>query len=201
MTLFRNKYRAESIRLRHWDYSSDGYYFVTICTKYMENYFGEIKNGTMGLNELGCLVAKCWKNIPSHFPHTKLDAWVVMPNHVHGIVIMKNDSVAEKNNIIHRRDAINRVSTGELIINKPAGGITGKHDPMGKKTLGEIIRWLKGRCSFEIHKKYDEYFTWQTRFYDHIICNEKSLNEIREYIQNNPEKWDWDRNNPNNLWM
>jgi len=126
--LFQNKYRIKTTRLPVWNYSSDGYYFVTICTKECEHFFGEIKKNIMGLNELGCTVTKYWQEIPLHFPFVKLDEFVVMPNHVHGILAINNLS----NN---RRDAINRVST---TMNN--GGVTGKHNAMGKNELGEIIR-------------------------------------------------------------
>jgi len=190
MTLFKNKYRIETTRLKHWDYSSDGEYFVTICTKNRMEYFGEIRNGIMGLNEMGNAAAICWQNIPSHFPFTELGAWVVMPNHVHGVIIINNV------NPNPRKDAINRVFTGN-----GNGGITGKYNPMGKNTLGEIIRWLKGQTTFEIRKNINLGFGWISRFYDHIIFGEKESEEIYNYILNNPWKWEQDRNKPENLWM
>ncbi len=112
-------------------------------------------------------------------------------------MILRNDNVnrnkhAIQNNNIkygkHGRDAINRVSTTN-------GGITGEHNPMGKNTLGEIIRWYKGRSTFEIRKIYPD-FQWQSRFYDHIIRTEESLYNIRNYIISNPGMWGKDRNNP-----
>ena len=83
-------------------------------------------------------------------------------------------------------DAINRVST--------EGGVTGKYNPMGKRTLGEIIRWYKGRCSYEINQKLktQDYFLWQPRFHDHLIRNEYEMNLIQEYIKNNPTNWEKD---------
>ncbi|MBU0577734.1 hypothetical protein KJ742_01010, partial [Patescibacteria group bacterium] len=104
MTLFKNKYRIKSTRLSYWDYSSDGWYFVTICTKNKEEYFGQVRNYIMGLSDVGCLAAKFWQDIPNHFPFVRLDQWVVMPNHVHGIVVIDNphsdsDTVIGYNNI------------------------------------------------------------------------------------------------------
>ena len=87
---FREKYRIKSTRLPHWDYGSDGYYFVTICVKNMIEYFGDVKNGIMGLNELGCVAAKFWQEIPKHFDNVRLDEWVVMPNHVHILLTPNN---------------------------------------------------------------------------------------------------------------
>lgn len=86
--LFRNKYRVSSTRLQTHDYSSNGYYFLTICTKNRENYFGEIVNNKMQLSKIGKTAKKFWREIPKHFPFVKLDEFVVMPNHVHGIIII-----------------------------------------------------------------------------------------------------------------
>ena len=189
--LFREKYRTKSLRLSNYDYSSNGKYFVTICTKNMEEYFGEVRNYMMGLNEIGCIAAKFWQVIPKYFPFVRLDEWVVMPNHMHGIVIINHHHCSSSS-----RNAINRVSTTTTMMNN--GGITGAHNPMGKKTLGEIIRWFKRRTSFEIHKNTNQNFQWQPRFYDCIIRSaDKSLYEIRQYIHNNPEKWSLDRDNIN----
>ncbi|MCK5708403.1 MAG: transposase [Candidatus Aureabacteria bacterium] len=100
-----------------------------------------------------------------------------MPNHIHGILQIKCDDNNIYKNIQHK-DAINRVSTG---------GITNKYNPMNQKSLSNVIRWYKGRVSYEIHKNHKNiHFNWQPRFYDHIIRDEQSLNKIREYIQNNP---------------
>lgn len=160
--------RRKNIRLKGYDYSSYGYYFVTICTKNREECFGEIKNGIMRLNELGCVVAQCLQNIPLHFPHVKLDEWIVTPNHVHGVIINNNWQ-------------------------------PNKFGPQSKN-LASIIRGFK--IGVKKHATINNInFTWQARFYDHIIRNDKSLNKIRKYIQNNPEKWEQDRNNSKNLFM
>ena len=177
---FKNQYRIESARLQGFDYGSNGAYFVTICTKNKAPYFGEIKNGIMGLSEIGCWAWKCWYDIPNHFPFVILDEFVVMPDHIHGIIFIQNSI---------RRDAINRVPTDDIKM----GGITKNHNPMGKQTLGEIIRYFKGRTSFEIHQKIDLNFTWQPRFHDRIIRNENELNRIMKYIKNNPKNWKKDK--------
>jgi REP element-mobilizing transposase RayT len=201
--LYKNKYRIPSTRYKEWDYSEEGFYFVTICTDDRKMFFGDVVGGEMVLSPIGKIVKDFWLKIPEYFNNTELDEFVVMPNHLHGIIVICNthgdccirhrhcrDAINRHYRI--RRDAINRVST---IRN---GGVTKHHNPMGKNTLGEIIRWYKGRSTFEIRKIY-KYFAWQERFYDHIIRNEKELNRIREYIIDNPGKWVEDRNNPNNL--
>jgi len=182
---FHDKYRIATSRLQNWDYSDNGYYFVTICTKERKHYFGEIINNEMNLSEIGKITQKYWFEIPSYFPFVELDEFVVMPNHIHGIVII-NDRC---NSV--RRDVINHVSTDD--VNK---NIFSKKSPMKKHSLGEIIRWYKGRTTFEIRKQQINFF-WQPRFYDHIIRNEYNLNRIRQYIRDNTINWNVDRNNLN----
>jgi putative transposase len=94
MDKYKNKYRIKSTRLQYWDYASPGYYFITICTKNREDYFGEIKNEKMCLNEIGDIAQKFWLEIPNHFSNVTLDEFIIMPNHVHGIVIINDDPAA-----------------------------------------------------------------------------------------------------------
>jgi len=90
MGKYQNKYRNESSRLSTWDYSADGAYFITICTKDKEHYFGEILNpDKIEFSEIGQYVHKCWLEIPMHFPFVRLDEFIVMPDHVHGILFTK----------------------------------------------------------------------------------------------------------------
>src|SRR3972149_11281080 len=180
--LYKGKYRIESTRLKEWDYSTNGYYFVTICTKNQECVFGRIADGKMLLTRIGNIAKRLWLEIPEHFKNVELDEFIIMPNHIHGIVIIENQ---------HCRDAINGVSTTD------GGGITLAHNPMlSENSLSKIIRWYKGRCTFEINKiQITIHFAWQSRFYDHIIRNEKSLQKIREYIHYNPLKWGIDEYN------
>src|SRR3989338_6303074 len=99
---FRDKYRIPSSRLPNWDYSSNGYYFITICTKGRKQYFGEIINNVMCLSIIGEIAKKYWLEIPKHFPFVELDEFVVMPNHVHGIIVIREN---------RRRDGACPVST------------------------------------------------------------------------------------------
>ncbi len=182
MSLFRNKYRAESIRLKNWDYSADGYYFITICTKNMKCVLGEIKNGIMGLNEIGIMVYEEWHKTARLRPYIKLDEFIVMPNHVHGIIIIDNPSVET------RRSA------------SLHGWETNKFGPLIPKSLSSVINYFKGAVTNRCNENGYKHFQWQSRFYDHIIRNGKSLDYIREYIRFNPLKWALDRNNPESLW-
>ena len=214
MTLYKNKYRIESTRLKGWDYSSPGAYFLTICTKNRECYFGEIVDGKMILSDCGKMAQINWQNGPDHFDNIALDEFVVMPNHIHGIlgVNEKNDCNRDRDRR-RRRDAINRVSTttSANIDNTNAnntnknseidknsghiknGGVTGHHNPMIHKNISRIIRWYKGRTSFEI-RKFNPDFAWQPRFHDHIIRDENELFRIRKYIMDNPANWKNDNN-------
>ena len=88
MTLFNKKYRIESVRRDGWDYADNGYYFVTICTKDREHFFGEIENGEMISSEMGLIAKNMWSEIPEHFPHAELDEFTVMPNHIHGLLYL-----------------------------------------------------------------------------------------------------------------
>jgi len=175
MKKFKNQYRIPSVRLQSWDYGQNGAYFVTICTKNRASYFGDVVDGRMQLSQIGQLAERFCNEISHHFPYIDLGRYVVMPNHLHIIInICKSDD---------RRDAINRVFTG---------GITENKNPMLHDNLSRVIRWYKGRVTFE-SRKTNAGFAWQSRFHDHIIRNEESFNEITEYIKFNPEKWENDK--------
>ncbi|MFA4817467.1 MAG: transposase [Parcubacteria group bacterium] len=185
---YKNKYRIRSSRLKGYDYSQNGIYFITICTKNREEYFGKIENGIIILSDIGKIAEKFWQEIPSYFSFVILDEYIVMPNHVHGIVEINGN---------------NSVETQFIASKNQPGGITGNNNPsLNPFSLSTIIKWYKGRCAFEIRKQLNSVtFAWQSRFYDHIIRNEISLNKIREYIRINPEMWEHDRNNKDDVWI
>ncbi|MGZ2369444.1 transposase [Ancylomarina sp. YFZ004] len=186
---FKGKYRIKSARLQNWDYSWYALYYVTICTQNKEFYFGDIAKREMVLSAIGKIAKKYWHEIPQHYPFVELDEFVVMPNHIHGIIIINNPNVINSNdgNAINldKRDAINRVCTG-------GGGITGNKNPMLSDGLSKIIRWYKGRVSFESRKIHAD-FAWHTRFWDHIIRDDDDFLRIKEYIHDNPLKWKTDK--------
>jgi len=101
MTLYKNKYRIESIRLKNWDYSSNGFYYITICVNNRECVFGNIDDGQLILSDLGRIAEQCWREIPNHFPFVRLDEFVIMPNHVHGIIIIdkSENGIVETQNL------------------------------------------------------------------------------------------------------
>ncbi|MCB0726375.1 MAG: transposase [Ignavibacteriae bacterium] len=189
---FKNKYRIESARLQSWDYGNNGAYFITICTKNREHFFGVITNEEMHLNETGKLADEYWVDIPNHYPFIELGNYTVMPNHVHGILIIEKSDFdkyvdgTNKDSDVGGGDAINRVCTDKR------GGVTGEKNPMFYDNISRIIRWYKGRCTFEIHK-INPGFGWHPRFHDHIIRDAGSFERIQNYIADNPKKWNSDK--------
>lgn len=120
---FKGKYRIKSARLENWDYSWGAMYFVTICTQNRKFYFGDIVNGEMILSEIGEIAQRCWLEISKHFTFVELNEFVVMPNHIHGIIIINNpDNIGR--DAIHRVSIIDRVSTDDRV-SLEYGGITG----------------------------------------------------------------------------
>lgn len=177
MTLYKNKYRIESVRCQNWNYTSNGYYFVTICTYNREKFFGDVIEDKMQLSPVGTIVAEEWQKTAQIRSYVELDEWIVMPNHLHGIIIIKNETF--------RRNVSTEMVKSRL---KP-------------KSLGSIISQIKSVCTKRIWEAGFDDFNWQDRFYDHVIRDEESLHNIREYIVNNPLKWKLDKNNPANLYM
>ena len=299
---FQDKYRIPSARAGWWDYGNDAAYFVTINADNLKNhYFGHIRDDEMQLSAIGQIARDYWLEIPNNFPFVKQDVFVIMPNHVHGIIIInKMENAVETGlnvptrNVTSRPDVETRLNaqtghvetrliaslpppnqpppeppphvpprnitsrpdvktrliaslpppnqpppeqpndvqarfiasipeppndvqtrlnaqTGHIETrliaslpppppeqspqqqpkNKP-GGITGKHNPMLGTGLGRIIRWYKGRVTFE-SRKIDPLFAWQARYYDHIIRNDESYQRIKKYIINNPANWPDDK--------
>lgn len=172
MHQFQNKYRIESTRLKEWNYSNPWWYYVTINTKNHIKYFGKIINEKMVLNELGLIVNKCWNEIPIHLPNTELDYYVIMPNHLHGIIII--------NSTVKTRHA------SSLQIRQI--------------TLSDVVGSFKSAVTKHIHQINYPNFSWQTRFYDRIIRNEKELFNIRKYKEQNPLKWEYEKNSIENIY-
>jgi putative transposase len=176
------RHHRRSIRLLGWDYASAGAYFVTICTRERLCLFGEVVDGRMQMNEYGQIAWVCWEEIPLHFPQAELDAFVVMPNHVHGIIILATP--------VGARHAV-----------PLQNGISGKPERFGKPVPGSIptiIRSFKSAVTKRINALRDAPAApvWQRNYYEHIIRNERELGHIREYILSNPANWGTDENNP-----
>lgn len=177
-------------RWRNYDYSRAGYYFITMCTKNRVHHFGEVVDGNMMLNEPGQIANQCWLQIPDHFNLSESDRYVVMPNHVHGIVII-HDTGDVGNANTHPVGNANTHSVGNANLHSQQSDRT-------KMLLSRIVQQYKAAVTREISKSGSQLqFRWQKSFYDHIIRNDVSLFRIRKYIENNPLKWDYDRENSN----
>ena len=182
------KTRKSNIRLKNHDYSLNGYYFVTVCAKDRKNIFGDYKNvgaplacaryndhdnNHINLTQIGKIIDNQWNDIPNRYNNIILDQYIIMPNHIHGILIINN--------------CLNELSRAQA---------------SGAPTIGQIIRSFKSKSTLEYVKHINDNNLnisgkiWQRLFYDHIIRNDKSLHKIREYIINNPSTWDTDENNP-----
>ncbi len=200
---YQNKYRIPSARAPWWDYGWDAIYFVTICTSKRKHFFGEIVDCTDGVNKvqlskIGKIANECWMEIPIHFSFVKLDAFVVMPNHVHGILVIDNTSTSKPVSMpVETQDFASLPSTATSLMHmetqnfaslplKPPHTLN-KFGPQSKN-LGSIIRGYKIGVTTRA-RLVDPDFSWQTRFHDHIIRDDRSYKVISEYIQNNPAKW------------
>ena len=255
MKKFQNKYRIPSARLQNWDYGENGAYFITICTKNWACYFGDVETRLiasvhdndndskceMQLNELGKIAHRNWEAIPNQFPYIELGNFVIMPNHMHGILIINkiklpsdtaetrfiapnndddkekpliasnnnedkemplitssNDDDKEKLLIASSNNDDNDDTETRLIASvqpqneNKIGGFAGDKNPMLNENISRIIRWYKGRCSFEMRKIHAD-FEWLSRFHDHIIRDSKAFERIQTYIENNPSKWGEDK--------
>lgn len=194
MSKFKGKYRIESARLSTWDYGWNGVYFITICTKNREHYLGEIIAGKMQLSEIGGHAEKCWRDIPQHFPFVILGTSVVMPNHVHGIIIinksdggLKNAETVETQNLASLPTNPTNPINGPI----PQSGPRNKFGPQSQN-LASIVRGFKiGVTKFARTNNLP--FAWQPRFYDHIIRDDRSFHRISRYIEHNCLNWNEDK--------
>lgn len=177
---------------------------MTVCVRDMVRCFGRVEDGEMMLNKYGVIVNNQWLWLGKHYPYVGLDEFVVMPNHVHGIIVIKPVGTDRKQKIDFNDINQMVVGTGRdlsLPIMKRTVDNNNRVSLRRKdkiKPLSELIGAFKTRSSKFIHKHGNMNFRWQRSFYDHIIRNEKELRKQRQYIRNNPHQWDYDRNNQNN---
>jgi REP element-mobilizing transposase RayT len=178
-----HKHHRRSIRLKGYDYSQAGAYFVTIVTYQRDLLFGEIKNGEMHLNALGGIADECWRAIPDHFPNVELAAHVVMPNHMHGILVFNNNDVDANASTSTGRGTIYRAPTEQF--QKPVPG-----------SLPTIVRTYKSAVTRRIGREYNITGIWQRNYYEHVIRNHEEWDRIHRYIEANPRSWNEDQENP-----
>ena len=190
MTLFKNKYRIESTRLSGWDYSQAGYYYVTICTRNRALFFGEIIEDDIKLFPLGEIIAEEWLQTETIRPNVKLDEWIIMPNHMHMILI-----------ILYKIISTSVETPRRGVSTQPHKQTQNASEKWAANTLGSIIGQFKGKCTKRIWDKGRTDFAWQPRFFDRIIRSEEALQKAQIYIASNPSNWDHDRNNLPGLYM
>lgn len=169
---YQNIFRVQTARAS-WHNYDGGIYFVTICTRGHRHYFGEVMNHEMHLSAIGECAKKCWEDIPTHFPHVKTPLFVIMPNHIHGILVINDPHLESKTNSSNR-----------------------PHNEFGPQSmnLASVIRGFKiGVTKFA--KESGLSFEWQSRFYDHVIRSLDDWNRIATYIENNVGQWDMDELN------
>lgn len=174
MTYEPGKHRRRSIRLKGYDYSKSGAYFITIVTRNRACLFGKVVNGEIRLNDAGRMVVTEWEMIPERFPTVALDAFIVMPNHVHGIIVITNAAIVHDG-------ATTRVAP-------TLGDVVGAFK---SRVTVEYIRGVKTSGWTPFHRD-----LWQRNYYEHIIRNKDALNRIRKYITDNPARWLFDYENP-----
>ena len=165
-----HSFRRKDIRIPEFDYSQPGAFFVTIVTKDRKTLFGQVDNGKMVLNNVGKLAEEVWLALPTHFPNVELGEWVIMPNHIHGIISINVEAT--------HASPLPRISKG------PAPG-----------SIGAIIGSFKSAVTKRVHQisKNTNNNLWQRNYYEHIIRNEQSYFTISKYIMNNPAKWEDDK--------
>ena len=193
-------HHRRSIRLEGYDYSQAGAYFVTICIKNKENSLGKIIDGEMFLSGIGRIAEECWNKIPTHYPCVQLDKYVIMPNHIHGIIRIIDDVGAEDFQPLrpHTQKNINMGIKNFQPLHQPQSKIN-QYQKIIPQSLGSIVRGFKiGVTKWCNHQKY-KHFAFQRNYHEYIVRNENELNRIREYIINNPLQWQFDRENPDRI--
>jgi putative transposase len=178
------------IRLQTWDYRWAGAYFITICTQNREHYFGKIQNDKMQLSHIGVIADILWYEITNRAKNVELGEFVVMPNHIHGILILNGDDDTDKGS-----DNVDNVGTGyALSLPQHDQQTIGQQrfQNIGKNSISSIVGGYKSAVTKHANRLGFD-FAWQVRFHDHIIRDEKSFNFISQYIINNPEKWEDDK--------
>lgn len=183
------KHHRKSIRLQGYDYTQAGAYFVTIVTHQRDCLFGEIQNSEVALSNFGKIADECWRAIPEHFPTVELGAYVIMPNHVHGVIMIHEDESASH---LGMTDDDRR---GAAML-RPYYDDNPHKINVKPGSLGAIVRSYKSAVSYRINKEYNTSGIWQRNYYERIIRNADEANRIHLYIEANPAQWETDDENP-----
>ncbi len=198
----KHLYRNGSLRADWCNYRNSGDYFVTICTKFKMPHFGFIRNNKMCLSDEGAVAHTYWESIPDHFPFVQLGEFIVMPDHVHGIIFLDHDKNMDfppidqaDQSLVHVKEKVFprekiKVEASDLIETQEKSIISKRMATISPKkgSLASIIRSYKSAVTKACHLLNPD-FSWQPLYYDHIIRNKEELNQISEYIWYNPERW------------
>jgi putative transposase len=192
------KHHRRSIRLKGYDYSRPGAYFVTICTQDRACLFGDVIHQDMSLNGAGAIVQKTWIDLPNRFPTIQLDEFVVMPNHVHGIIVMTDNhtttvgaGLALPHNHTHNHDPRGIFGTGSSNLGTCQGAAS------SAPALGDVVRVFKSISAIAVNRFLSRLGQplWQRNYYERIVRDPVALSNIRRYIKTNPQNWAEDTNN------
>ena len=190
-------------RLREYDYAQDGAYSVTVCTDWRTHLFGRVTDGRMELNAVGRIVEKVWHELPEHYPHVELDAFVVMPDHVHGIVVFVGGDSEAGSDSGPTLGSVTVGSRPEEAGLKPAPtqneARTQDEAPtkVRRHGLSEVVRGFKTYSGRRVNglRGTPGVAVWQRGYYEHVVRNEEDMNRIRQYFQENPLRWSLKREN------
>jgi REP element-mobilizing transposase RayT len=174
--------RKNSIRLDGFDYSQPGVYFVTVCVRGKVSRLGEVRGGEIHLSSFGSIARECWISLENRYDYLELDEWIMMPNHLHGIILYHEEPTIEQD----RGRGGSRTAPTKLIRRKPLGRIIGVFKTTSTKRINQNLGALGGKF-------------WQRGYYDRIIRDQKELDSIRSYINENPLKWEMDEYHPSRL--
>jgi len=184
-----NKHHRRSIRLQEYDYAQAGAYYVTIVAWRREYLFGEVVNREMKLTKFGLVAEQQWEKLPRRFPNIELDAFVIMPNHMHGIIVITNGRGTAGTPNDHDGESSRRAPTPEQF-QQPVQG-----------SVPTIVRSYKSAVAYRINlmRKTQGVPVWQRNYWEHIIRNQQDLQNKTDYIEANPMLWDEDDENPINV--
>jgi len=184
------RHHRRSIRLRGHDYSQEGEYYVTLCVQDRQRAFGEIQNGRMLLSEIGNIASACWIEIPRHFPRVLLDEFVIMPDHMHGILILKECVPVGVQYIEPRQENIEPQQDQNIFLNQ--------YQKIVPASLSSIVRCYKAAVTRLCRREGISEFRWQRNYYEHIIRDGNDYARVQKYIADNVNKWSEDKENPDN---
>jgi REP element-mobilizing transposase RayT len=201
--------------LQAYDYTSAGAYFITVVTQERACWFGDIADGQVRLNDPGKMVETAWSELPGHYPGVDLDAFIIMPNHVHGIIVLVGAGPRACPDLVvgaGPRACPDRASTSVNRAPPPAGqpqGVapTPPHTGVARTmSLGDVVHRFKSlttkRYAYGVRQLQWPPFAgrlWQRNYYEHIVRNDADLDRIRQYIEDNPARWAEDPDNPQSV--